>query len=173
MCHIALRYACPQNILTFTPKWWLVDASGVPVGRLATQLTAVLQGKNKPIYHPSVDVGDYVVVINAEKIALSGKKWDQKVYRHHTGYPGGLKSIKAKNLLEKKPTEIIRKATYGMLPKNDLRLQRIRKLHVFPTEKHPFADNVGQNIITPTKTGGKMYGKSKEIPLVVEMLEIK
>eukprot|EP01134_Creolimax_fragrantissima_P006021 CFRG6021T1 len=162
-----------KNILTFTPKWWLVDATGVPAGRLAVKLSEVLQGKNKPIYHPSVDVGDYVVVINAAKIALSGKKWDKKLYRHHTGFPGGLKETPAKMLLEKKPTEIIRKATYGMLPKNDLRLQRIRKLYVFPTDEHPYAQNVGDNIIQPPKIGGKIYGQSQDLPLVVEILDVK
>ncbi|MBW2123513.1 MAG: 50S ribosomal protein L13, partial [Deltaproteobacteria bacterium] len=99
-------------------KWYLVDASGKVLGRLASRLAMVLRGKTKPIYTPHVDTGDYVVVINAEKIMLTGRKMENKVYYRHSGYPGGLKSTTARALLDTKPEKLLKKAVKGMLPKN-------------------------------------------------------
>ena len=117
--------------------WYLVDAQDVVLGRLATQIANVLRGKNKVIFTPSVDTGDFVVVVNAEKIALTGRKLDNKMYYHHTGYPGGLKEITAGKLLEKRPEDLIRKAVKGMLPKNKLARHMLKKLKVYAGASHP------------------------------------
>ncbi len=118
-------------------KWYLVDAEGKVLGRLAAELVRILKGKNKPVFTPHVDTGDFVVVVNAEKVVLTGKKGKDKKYYHHTGYPGGIKEISAEKLLAKKPTELIRIAVKGMLPKNSLGRQMIRKLKVYAGSKHP------------------------------------
>jgi len=117
--------------------WYLVDAQDAVLGRLATQVANVLRGKNKAIFTPSVDTGDFVIVVNAEKIALTGRKLDDKVYYSHTGFPGGLKEITAGKLLEKKPEDIIRKAVKGMLPKNKLSRHMLKKLKVYAGASHP------------------------------------
>jgi len=117
--------------------WYLVDAQDIVLGRLATQIANVLRGKNKAIFTPSVDTGDFVIVVNAEKIALTGRKLDDKVYYSHTGFPGGLKEITAGKLLEKKPEDIIRKAVKGMLPKNKLARHMLKKLKVYAGASHP------------------------------------
>jgi large subunit ribosomal protein L13 len=104
------------------------------VGRVAVVISKLLQGKNKPIYHPAVDMGDHVVVTNTRHLAFSGNKWNQKLYRHHTGYPGGLKEVLAKELHAKSPNKVLYKAVQGMLPKNNLRKYRMRRLHLFPDE---------------------------------------
>jgi len=106
-----------KNGISGLPVWHLVNAEGHSVGRLASEISRILMGKHKPIYDPAVDCGDYVVIINAEKVHFTGKKWNQKVYRWHSGYPGGLKSIIAKDLLKKHPTQILERAILGMLPK--------------------------------------------------------
>ena len=98
-------------------KWYVVDASGLTLGRLSSEVAKILRGKNKPIYTPFMDTGDYVIVINADKIVVTGKKMDQKLYTHHTGYIGGLKQVTLKKMLETKPTEVIKHAVKGMLPK--------------------------------------------------------
>jgi large subunit ribosomal protein L13 len=118
-------------------QWYLVNAEGKVLGRLATELAKILRGKNKPTYTPHVDTGDFVVIINAEKVMLTGKKMKDKIYFHHTGYPGGLKEISAEKLLVKKPTEMIRIAVKGMLPKNSLGRQMIRKLKIYAGPNHP------------------------------------
>jgi len=118
-------------------NWYYVDAEGKTLGRLATRIAQVLQGKHKPIYTPHVDTGDYVVVINAKKIKLTGNKLNDKIYYHHTGYPGGLKATNAKNLMEKNPVALISNAVKGMMPKNKLGRQSIRKLKVYGGPKHP------------------------------------
>ncbi len=118
-------------------NWYLVDAEGKVLGRLASQLARVLRGKNKPIYTPHVDTGDFVVVINADKVQLTAKKMEQKVYYWHTGYPGSLKSINAKTLLTRKPEMILKKAVKGMLPKNPLGRKMFRKLKVYAGPNHP------------------------------------
>ncbi|MCJ7855278.1 50S ribosomal protein L13 [Lachnospiraceae bacterium NSJ-143] len=120
-------------------KWYVVDAEGKNLGRLASEIAKVLRGKNKPIYTSFVDTGDYVIVVNADKIAVTGKKLDQKKYYHHTGYIGGLKEITLKRLLETKPEEVIKHAVKGMLPKNTLGKNMIKKLHVYAGPEHDHA----------------------------------
>lgn len=118
-------------------KWYLVDAKDKVLGRLATQVAMCLRGKNKPIFTPHADTGDFVVIINAEKIALTGKKWDNKMYYRHSGYVGGLKQISAKKLLEKTPDDILRFAVRGMLPKNSLGRRQLKKLKIYAGPDHP------------------------------------
>ncbi|HMK51698.1 MAG TPA: 50S ribosomal protein L13 [Thermodesulfobacteriota bacterium] len=118
-------------------QWYLVNAEGKVLGRLAAELAKMLKGKNKPTYTPHQDTGDFVIVINAGKVALTGKKMKDKIYYHHTGYPGGIKEINAEKLLAKKPTEMIRMAVKGMLPKNSLGRQMIRKLKIYAGANHP------------------------------------
>jgi large subunit ribosomal protein L13 len=117
--------------------WYLVNADGKILGRLATKLADLLRGKNKPTYTPHLDTGDFVVVVNAGKVTLTGKKMKDKIYYHHTGYPGGIKEMSAEKLLAKKPTEMIRMAVKGMLPKNSLGRQVLRKLKVYAGADHP------------------------------------
>jgi large subunit ribosomal protein L13 len=118
-------------------KWYLFNADGKILGRLATEIASILRGKNKVVFDQSQDLGDYVVVINAEKIKVTGKKEEQKLYRHHTGYPGSLKEIKYKELQQKKPEMIIEKAVKGMLPSNKLSRSMIKKLKVYRGDTHP------------------------------------
>jgi large subunit ribosomal protein L13 len=118
-------------------NWGLVDASGAVLGRLATTVASRLQGKHYPIYTPHVDTGDWIIVINAEKIVLTGGKLDQKQYYRHSGYTGGLKSITARDLKEKKPEDLIRFAVKGMLPKNKLGTKQLKKLKVYAGDQHP------------------------------------
>ncbi|KAK9916633.1 hypothetical protein WJX75_005148 [Coccomyxa subellipsoidea] len=119
----------------------LVDAREQVVGRLASQLSTLLQGKDKPTYTPWKEEGDILIVTNAKHVVFTGQKWDQKLYRWHTGFPGGLKERTAKKEFEGDPTSILRRAVYGMLPKNKLRKERARKLRIYPGEEHPFADH--------------------------------
>jgi len=118
-------------------NWYLVNAEGKVLGRLASELAKILRGKNKPIYTPHVDTGDFVVVVNAEKVILTGKKMKDKMYYHYTGYPGGIKEINAEKLLEKKPTEILKMAVRGMLPKNSLGRNMLKKLKIYAGPDHP------------------------------------
>ena len=118
-------------------KWYVVDAKDKVLGRLATQIAMRLRGKHKPVFTPHADTGDFVVVLNAEKIALTGKKWGKKIYYHHTGYVGGLKQITAEKLLEKKPEDILRFAVKGMLPKNSLGRRQLKKLKIYVGTDHP------------------------------------
>jgi len=119
-------------------KWYVVDASGKTLGRLASEIAKVLSGKNKPTYTQFLDMGDNVIVVNAEKIVVTGKKLDDKVYTHHTGYIGGLKQTTLKKMLETKPEAVLTHAVKGMLPKNTLGRSMMRKLHVYagPDHKH-------------------------------------
>src|SRR6056297_901209 len=117
--------------------WYVVDLEDRVLGRAATEIARVLRGKHKAIYSPSVDTGDFVVVVNAEKVRLTGHKLDQKTYYRHSGYPGGVKSLTAAQMLEKKPEEVIRKAVKGMLPKNRLGRQMFKKLKVYSGGEHP------------------------------------
>ena len=117
-------------------RWYWVNAEGKVLGRLATELAKILRGKNKAIFTPHVDTGDFVVVINANKISLTGKKMKDKIYYHHSGHPGGIKAISAEKLLAKKPTELIRLAVKGMLPKNSLGRQMIGKLKIYAGPNH-------------------------------------
>jgi len=118
-------------------KWYLVDAEGATLGRLAAKIATYLRGKHKPIFTPNVDTGDYVIVVNAEKIKLTGKKLTDKVYYWHSGYRGGLKAATAKELLEKSPERLIKDAVWGMLPKNRLGRQVFKKLKVYKGPEHP------------------------------------
>jgi large subunit ribosomal protein L13 len=118
-------------------KWCLFDANGAVLGRLATQVAQRLRGKHNPLFTPHADTGDWVIVINADKIALTGRKMDRKVYYRHSGYIGGLKEITAKHLQEKKPEELLRLAVKGMLPKNRLGRKLFKKLKVYAGEVHP------------------------------------
>lgn len=117
--------------------WWVVDAQGKTLGRLATQIAVILRGKNKPIFAPNVDAGDYVIVINCEKIVTSGNKLDDKTYYRHSKYNGGLSSITLRRQLEKHPDRVIQLAVKGMLPKNALGRQMMRKLKIYAGESHP------------------------------------
>lgn len=118
--------------------WYVIDAEGMVLGRLASQVAMILRGKNKPTYTPNVDTGDYVIIVNCDKVILTGKKLEQKLYRYHTGYIGGLKEIQYKTLMATKPEFVVREAIKGMLPKNSLGRDMIEKLHVYvgPDHKH-------------------------------------
>jgi len=118
-------------------KWYVVDASGAVLGRLASTIAARLRGKHNPLFTPHMDTGDFVIVINADKIRLTGKKWVQKLYHRHTGYIGGLKTESAKELLQKRPEDLIRRAVKGMLPKNKLGSRLFTKLKVYTGDAHP------------------------------------
>ncbi len=120
-------------------KWWVVDADGKNLGRLASEIAIVLRGKNKPQYTPHVDTGDFVVVVNAQKIAVTGNKLTGKIYYRHSGYPGGLKSRTLGQMLERRPTEVLRKAVKGMLPKNRLAAKQLGKLKIYAGPQHPHA----------------------------------
>jgi len=123
---------------TIEKKWYVVDATGHTLGRLASEVASVLRGKNKPIFTPHIDTGDYVIVINAEKVKVTGKKLDQKIYYHHSGYVGGMKETTLKDMLQKKPAYVMEHAVKGMLPKGPLGRQMLKKLHVYvgPEHKH-------------------------------------
>ena len=112
-------------------NWFVLNAEGVVLGRLATRIARLLIGKDKANYTPHLDCGDHVVVINAERVKLTGNKIDQKIYRHHSGYPGGLKEIPIRVMLQRRPEEVVREAVLGMLPKNKLRARRAKKLRVY------------------------------------------
>ncbi len=122
---------------TAARKWYVVDAEGEVLGRLSSNIASVLRGKHKPSFTPHVDTGDYVIVVNAEKVRLTGAKWEQKEYLSYSGYPGGQKRITAKELLAKKPCSIIEKAVRGMLPKNKLGRAMHKKLFVYEGSEHP------------------------------------
>lgn len=117
-------------------KWYIIDAKGKSLGRLASEVAKILRGKNKPIYTPHVDTGDHVIVINAELVQLTGKKLDQKLFRYHTGYPGGLKEVPYRRIMQTKPTFAIYQAVKGMLPKNSLGRQMFKKLRVYAGSEH-------------------------------------
>ena len=117
-------------------KWYVVDADGLTLGRLASEVAKILRGKHKPQYTPFLDTGDFVIVINASKLVLTGKKLDQKLYRYHTGYQGGLKEIKYRNLMQNKPEKVVELAVKGMLPKNSLGRAMFKKLKVFAGAEH-------------------------------------
>jgi large subunit ribosomal protein L13 len=118
-------------------RWYVVDAKDAVLGRLATKIATYLRGKNKPVFTPNVDTGDFIIVINADKIRLTGRKLDNKIYYHHTGYIGGIKAQTAKSMLDKSPEKIIEKAVWGMLPKNTLGKQMLKKLKVYKGAEHP------------------------------------
>lgn len=129
---------------TYSPKlaeiehrWHVLDAEGIPLGRLSSLAARLLTGKHKPTYAPHIDTGDFVIVINAEKAVLTGRKEEQKIYYHHTGYPGGIKSETAAKRRQRRPTKMVEDAVWGMLPKNKLGRQQLRKLKVYAGAEHP------------------------------------
>ena len=124
---------------TIDRKWYVVDASGCTLGRLSSEIAKVLRGKNKPQFTPHIDTGDYVIVVNAEKIKVTGKKLDQKIYYHHSDYVGGMKETSLKEMLAKKPEKVIELAVKGMLPKGPLGREMIKKLYVYAGNEHPHA----------------------------------
>ena len=124
---------------TIERKWYVVDATDKTLGRLSSQIASVLRGKNKPTYTPSMDTGDYVIVINADKIKVTGKKMDQKIYYRHSDYVGGMKEATLKEMMAKKPEDVIKLAVKGMLPKGPLGRQMIKKLHVYAGAEHAHA----------------------------------
>ena len=124
---------------TIDRKWYVVDATGMTLGRLASEIASVLRGKNKPIFTPHMDTGDYVIIINAEKVAVTGKKLDQKVYYHHSDYVGGMKSATLREKMNKKPEEVIEHAVKGMLPKGPLGREMYKKLFVYAGPEHKHA----------------------------------
>lgn len=124
---------------TIDRKWYVVDATDMTLGRLATEVASVLRGKKKPIFTPHIDTGDYVIVINAEKVAVTGKKLDQKIYYHHSDYVGGMKSTTLREKLNKKPQDVIEHAVRGMLPKGPLGRQMYKKLFVYAGPEHKHA----------------------------------
>lgn len=117
-------------------EWYVIDATDMPLGRLASQVAAILRGKNKPVFTPNVDTGDYVIIINTDKVILTGKKEQQKYYRYHTGYIGGLKEVRYDKLLAEKSDFAVQRAVKGMLPKNSLGRQMIKKLFVYKGSEH-------------------------------------
>lgn len=124
---------------TIERKWYVVDAEGQTLGRLASQVAAVLRGKNKPAFTPHIDTGDYVIIINAEKVKVTGKKLDDKIYYKHSDYPGGMRETTLREMLDKKPEKVLELAVKGMLPKGPLGRQMATKLHVVAGAEHPYA----------------------------------
>jgi large subunit ribosomal protein L13 len=120
-------------------RWYLVDAEGKTLGRLATRIADLLRGKDKPQFTPHVDTGDFVVVVNAEKVAVTGKKLDEKIYYRHSGYPGGLRKRTLREELGRRPEEVLRRAVKGMLPRNRLARQQLKKLKIYAGPEHPHA----------------------------------
>lgn len=134
-----MRSTFMANAQTIERKWFLVDADGKTLGRLSTEVASILRGKHKPTFTPHVDCGDYVIIINADKIVLTGDKWNQKLYYSHSLYPGGLKVKTAKTMNDKQPEKILELAIRGMLPKNRLGRQIYKKLFVYSGNEHPHA----------------------------------
>lgn len=124
---------------TIERKWYVVDAEGLTLGRMASEVAKVLRGKNKPIFTPHIDTGDYVIIVNADKVVFTGKKLDKKKYYSHSEYIGGFKEKTLREMMDKKPTEVVRLAVKGMLPKGPLGNQMISKLHVYAGPEHPHA----------------------------------
>ena len=130
------------NVNTVDKKWVVIDASNQVLGRVATKVASIIRGKTKPTFTPHVDCGDNVIIINAAKIKLTGAKWDQKIYYRHTGFPGGIKSATAKQMREKGPSSLLKKAIQGMLPKNRLGRELAGNFRVYDNDQHP---HIGQN----------------------------
>jgi large subunit ribosomal protein L13 len=141
---VRLQFRVAMKTYTAKPgeierHWYVVDAEAKTLGRLATQIADVLRGKDKPAYTPHVDTGDFVIVVNAEKVRVTGQKLDQKIYYRHSGYPGGLRSRTLREQLARRPEEVLRKAVKGMLPKNKLASAQLRKLKIYAGPDHPHA----------------------------------
>src|SRR6185503_8349023 len=143
--------------------WYVVDAEGKTLGRLATQIADVLRGKRKPTYTPHVDVGDFVIVVNAEKIVVTGKKLEDKLYWRHSGYPGGIKSQTLGDLLERRPEEVIRRAVKGMLPRNRLARAQLRKLKVYAGPEHPHQAQKPEQLDVETRGHSAAGGEERPV----------
>ncbi len=146
-------YVPPQN--TLEKKWYVIDAEGQRLGRLATAIAMIIRGKNKPTYTPHLDTGDFVIVVNAEKVNVTGKKSSQKLYRRHSGRPGGMKTEVFSKLQARLPQRIIEEAVYGMLPKNSLGRKLHNKLKVYPGHSHPHEAQKPEKLIIQTIPGEK------------------
>jgi large subunit ribosomal protein L13 len=158
---------------TYSPKakdiereWWVIDAADKTLGRIATQVANLLMGKHKPIYAPHIDTGDYVVVVNAAKVKVTGKKAKQKVYYRHSGYPGGLKSQRFEELFGKDPGRVIELAVKGMLPHNSLGRAMFKKLRVYPGHEHPHEAQISSR--HPERSEGRKMTKNKESEILPE-----
>lgn len=134
------------NKNTVQQAWYVIDAENQTLGRLAAKIAHILRGKNKPYYTPHTDCGDYIIVLNSDKVHLSGNKWDAKIYQRYTGYPGGQREVNARLLNQKKPTAMVENAVKGMLPKNRLGRQMFKKLFVYAGTEHPHAAQKPQEI---------------------------
>lgn len=133
-------------------KWYVVDAENLVLGRLASEVATILRGKHKPIYTPHVDTGDYVIIVNAAKVALTGQKWSQKLYRWHTGYPGGFREVQAEKMLQRRPERVIELAIRGMLPKTKLGRAMMRKLKIYAADSHPHAAQQPEPLTLPRQS---------------------
>jgi len=133
-------------------KWYVIDAKDKVLGRLAAEIATILRGKHKPQFTPHMDTGDFVIVVNAEEIKLTGRKREQKTYYWHTGYPGGLRSRTVEQMLEKKPEEVLRRAVWGMMPKNKLARQQMKKLRIYVGPEHPHMAQMPQPLEVPEAT---------------------
>jgi large subunit ribosomal protein L13 len=140
--------ATPTN---HTKKWYVIDATDVVVGRLAVQISILLRGKHQPYFTPHLDTGDYVIVVNADKVKFTGNKWTQKTYEHYTGYPGGLKSQVAKNVHARRPTFVLEQAIKRMIARNSLGRSQMRKLHLYVGNQHPHQAQQPIEFKMPTK----------------------
>ena len=140
-------------------NWYVIDASGKPLGRIATEVAKLLKGKHKPTYTPNLDTGDHVIVLNCKDIVFTGKKLDQKVYRHHSGHIGGMKELTAREMMDRSPEKVMMLAVKGMLPKNSLGRQMVRKLRVYAGSEH---ENIAQKPEV-WNLGGKIDAKSSKI----------
>lgn len=136
------------NKQTYKPEWFIIDATGQTVGRMCTRIASILRGKHKPTYTPHADAGDYVIVINADKVVFTGDKANQKVYLNFSGYPGGQKQEVAKDLLSRRPEQITERAVKGMLPKNRLGRAMFKKLFVYAGDQHPHAAQKPKSIVS-------------------------
>lgn len=130
-------------------RWYVIDAENLVLGRLASEVATLLRGKHKPIYTPHVDTGDYVIIVNAGKVALTGQKWSQKRYRWHTGYPGGFREVAAEKMLQRRPERVVELAIRGMLPKTKLGRAMLRKLKVYAASTHPHAAQQPEPLVLP------------------------
>lgn len=135
-----MNYTRPTKAKEIARRWYLADVKGVTLGRIATKIATLLTGKSKPYFVRHLDCGDYVVIVNAREVRVSGKKATQKIYTTYSGYPGGLRKESFRDLLARKPEEVMRRAVYGMLPKNKLRDEMIKRLHIFAGGEHTFAE---------------------------------
>ncbi|KAJ3374783.1 54S ribosomal protein L23, mitochondrial [Allomyces arbusculus] len=145
-----MSQAVGSTALAYARVWHEVNVANQVLGRISPEIAKLLMGKHKPIFDPAADCGDYVVVTNAARVRVTGTKAQQKLYRYHTGHPGGLREVPFKDMITKKPTEVIRHAVSGMLPKNRLRDDRLARLLIFPGKDHPYKKNIAKSFMSKT-----------------------